>query len=150
MSKERKIERSDCAIGKSLDILGDSWSLLILRTFIFSGCREYGEFMQMPEGISTNILANRLVNLVGCGLLSKHPHPTNKKKYYYDITEKGFDSIRVLMALADWGTRHLDDTYVPPEIKRMYSKDPKAFYKTWKEQVKTRTQEYLATAAPPK
>ena len=147
MSKERKVERSNCAIGKSLDVLGDSWTLLILRTFIFSGCREYGEFMQMPEGISTNILANRLTSLVESGLLTKHPHPTNKKKCYYDISDKGFDSIRVMMALAEWGTRHLDDTFVPPEIKRSYSQDPKSFYKTWKHNVKTRTQEYLSEAS---
>ncbi len=146
MSKEGKRGRSNCATATALEIVGDRWSLLIVRDFIFRGRREFGDFMELQEGISTNILTSRLEWLTEEGILSKHPHPTNKKKYYYEITEKGFDLVLVIMDLAQWGWKHLSGACSPRAVKRLFKRDRDEFVKVWREEVNKRSKEYLREA----
>jgi DNA-binding HxlR family transcriptional regulator len=146
MGKEGKMGRSSCAAASALELIGDRWSLLIVRAYIFGGCREYSNFLEMPEGISTNILANRLTWLVEIDILTKHCHPTNRKKFYYDITEKGLALIPVIMELARWGWTHLPGMWTPPEIKRSYTDDREAFETEWKRSVRATTESYLQSA----
>ena len=138
--------RSNCATSSALEIIGDRWSLVIIRDFIFVGRREYGEFMEIQEGISTNILANRLQWLTDSKILTKHHHPTNKKKFYYDITDKGFDLILPIMVLAEWGWKHIPGAWTPPEVKSLFKKSQKSFVQEWKKRVKKRSQEYIKEA----
>jgi DNA-binding HxlR family transcriptional regulator len=112
-SKER---RSDCPIAGALDILGDRWSLVIVRDIVFRGFREYGHFLEAGEGISTNILAERLERLTCAGILVRAEHPTNGKKYVYRLTEKGVDLVPTLIELALWGSRYVPDNVAPPEV----------------------------------
>ena len=146
MGKEGKIGRSSCATASALELVGDRWSLLLIRSYIFVGNREYSDFLEMPEGISTNILANRLTWLTEVGILTKNDHPTNKKKFYYDITDKGFDLILVVMELARWGWTHLPETWAPPEVKASFLRDRDAFVLEWKALVQSETEKYLREA----
>jgi DNA-binding HxlR family transcriptional regulator len=95
--------RSSCPINYGLEIFGDQWSLLILRDLIFNNKNTYGEFLESAEGISTNILAKRLVNLENAELIAKGRHPSNKKTFIYNLTEKGETLIPVLLELIIWG-----------------------------------------------
>ena len=146
MTKEGKFDRSNCATSLALEIVGDRWSLLIVRDFIFAGRREYADFLEMREGISTNTLAGRLEWLVESGIFTKHGHPTNRKKYYYTITGKGFDLILIIMDLAQWSWKYLPGAFSPPNVRRGFSKDRAAFVEEWRKRVRRRSDEYLASA----
>jgi DNA-binding HxlR family transcriptional regulator len=113
--KSRSDRRSDCPIAGALDILGDRWSLVILRDLVFRGFREYGQFLEAGEGISTNILAERLERLTCAEILVRSEHPTNGKKYVYRLSEKGVDLVPTLIELALWGAKYVPDNAAPPD-----------------------------------
>jgi DNA-binding HxlR family transcriptional regulator len=98
--------RSDCPIAFSLEVVGDSWTLLIIRDIVFAGKRTFGEFLASDERIARNILANRLSRLEELGLLTKKPHPTDGRKDLYELTDAGLDFIPVLLELSAWGAKH--------------------------------------------
>jgi DNA-binding HxlR family transcriptional regulator len=98
--------RSDCPINFALETFGDTWSLLIVRDIVFWGKRTYGDFLNSKEGIATNILAARLDFLEHQGILHKTPHPTDKRKDVYALTEKGLDLIPMLLEIVAWGAKH--------------------------------------------
>ncbi|WP_144938707.1 helix-turn-helix domain-containing protein [Paenibacillus sp. 32O-W] len=110
MASENNPYRSDCPINYSLEMLGDSWSLLIIRDIIFAGKRTYGEFLTSDEGIARNILANRLQQLTCKGILEKKPHHTDNRKDLYVVTDKGLDLIPILLELSAWGAKHEPST----------------------------------------
>jgi DNA-binding HxlR family transcriptional regulator len=93
----------------SLDLLGDRWTLLLIRDLV-GGKSRYGEFLESPEGIPTNILAGRLQRLEFAGLVKRLPYQQNPPRHDYSLTLKGEDLKPVLGALALWGMRHLPKT----------------------------------------
>jgi DNA-binding HxlR family transcriptional regulator len=97
--------RSSCPLSCSLDLLGDRWTLLVIRD-LFGGKSRYGEFLDSPERIPTNILAERLHRLEQAGLITSSPYQQNPPRYAYALTAKGKDLKPVLAALALWGMRH--------------------------------------------
>jgi DNA-binding HxlR family transcriptional regulator len=99
--------RSGCPINLSLEVLGDTWSLLIIRDLMFGNARHFRELLRSEEGISTNILANRLRKLVAQGLISASDDPTHKQKTVYSLTEMGIALVPVLVRLGAWGRRFL-------------------------------------------
>lgn len=103
-------QRSQCPINLAVEVLGDRWSLLIIRDVMFADRRHFRQFLQSEEGISTNILAERLARLVEAGVLRKDPDPTHKQKAVYSLTETGIDLLPVLAQLGIWGRRHLPVT----------------------------------------
>lgn len=107
------VHRSACPIATSLDIFGDKWTLVILRDMI-NGKTKYGEFLQSPERITTNILATRLHMLTQHGLVEKHLYQTNPKRYQYILTQKGKDLKTVLQDMCLWGNKHYPNTWVAP------------------------------------
>ena len=104
--------RSLCPISFSLEMVGDLWSLLIVRDIIYFGRKTYGEFLSSDEGIARNILATRLVQLEQKGILLKKPHPTDGRKDVYELTEKGLDLIPILLDMAEWGAKHEPETAI--------------------------------------
>lgn len=101
-------QRSGCPINLSLEVFGDRWSLLILRDMIFGGRRHYREFLTGSlEGIASNILANRLKQLVELGMLTNRPDPSHKQKTIYSLTEASIQLVPVMAALGSWGRRWL-------------------------------------------
>ncbi|BCH29470.1 transcriptional regulator [Mesorhizobium sp. L-8-10] len=105
--------RSGCPINLSLEVFGDKWSLLILRDMIFGGKRHFRELLRSEEGISSNILADRMKSLVELGLLTKADDPTHKQKAIYSLTEMAISLVPVFAQLGAWGRRWLPAT---PEL----------------------------------
>jgi DNA-binding HxlR family transcriptional regulator len=100
-------KRSDCPISSSLDIIGDKWSLLIVRDLMLHKSRTYGDFTKSAEKIATNILANRLQLLENNGIIIKLPYPDNKVKGLYRLSPKGIDLIPALIEIALWGDKYV-------------------------------------------
>ena len=105
--------RSECPIACSLDLLGDRWTLLVVRDLL-DGKTRFNEFERGPEGIPTNILTDRLRRLEASGLVERRPIPGSVRRAY-GPTAMARDLRPVLLALARWGNDHLDDTWVPPD-----------------------------------
>jgi DNA-binding HxlR family transcriptional regulator len=105
--------RSPCPVASALDLVGDKWSLVVLRT-IFAGRRRYGELAGMAEKISTNILADRLERLESYGLISKAAYQDNPVRFEYSLTRRGADLLPVLQELARWSRRHIEDRWELP------------------------------------
>jgi DNA-binding HxlR family transcriptional regulator len=99
-------KRSQCPISYSLDLLGDRWSLLILRDLAFRDARHFQDFLDSPEGIASNILADRLGRLEAHGILAKRPDPEDGRRHVYTLDGAGLDLIPVLVDLTIWGGRH--------------------------------------------
>src|SRR5450755_4618798 len=87
-------------------MLGDRWSLLIIRDMMLLGFRTYKEFMQCYEGIATNILADRLRKLIAFGIITAEPDPSDGRKLIYSLTAKGIDLAPVLTEMVLWAARH--------------------------------------------
>lgn len=102
--------RSLCPINLALEVIGDRWSLLIVRDLMFSGRHHYRELLQAEEGISSNILAERLGRLVEAGILRRTDDPTHKQKAIYKLTPMGVDLLPVIAALGTWGSKYLPVT----------------------------------------
>lgn len=101
-------KRSGCAVSNALDLIGDKWTLLIIRDLLFYDKNTYGDFLKSDEKIATNILADRLTLLENNGIIKKQVHPENKTKYLYRITEKGLDLLPIIAELVLWSIKHLN------------------------------------------
>jgi DNA-binding HxlR family transcriptional regulator len=100
--------RSECPLNASVEMLGDRWSLLIIRDMMLRGFRSYKEFMECYEGIATNILADRLRKLVAYGIIKTEPDPADGRKVTYLLTKKGIDLAPVLTEMVLWAAAHED------------------------------------------
>lgn len=109
----REDRRSNCPISTGLEVLGDRWTLLIVRDLMFAGKRHYREFLQSEEGISTNVLADRLETLVARGLVTKSGDESHKQKARYSLTEKGIALLPVILALSGWSQKYFPETRLP-------------------------------------
>ena len=104
----KESQRSGCPINLSLEVIGDKWSLLVIRDMMFGNRRHFRELLtKSDEGIASNILADRLQRLVEAGLVSRAPDPTHKQKVVYSLTEPAIQLVPVMAALGSWGRRHL-------------------------------------------
>ena len=103
--------RSSCPVACALDLAGDKWTLLVVRDLL-RGRRTYGELAASPEGIPTNILADRLRRLEEGGLIVAAPYQERPLRYAYALTGRGRGLRDVLSALARWGKRHIRGTRV--------------------------------------
>jgi DNA-binding HxlR family transcriptional regulator len=111
-SKAKAKHRSGCPVSKSLEIVGDRWSLLIIRDMMIRGVRNFKEFQQSGEGIASNILADRLRKLTKAGIISSEAGETDGRKVNYRLTQKGIDLAPVLLELLLWGAQY-DDKGAP-------------------------------------
>ena len=97
---------SGCPIAFGLDIFGDRWSLLIVRDMMLNGKKTYSEFLDAGEGISTNILADRLKHLQAEGVIEKSRDPENGRSFLYTLTEKGRDLAPIILDIVSWSGKH--------------------------------------------
>ncbi|AEF54210.1 winged helix-turn-helix transcriptional regulator [Marinomonas posidonica] len=116
--KKNTTSRSHCPITYALDILGDKWSLLIIRDMVFKGKKYYGEFSDSGEGISTNILADRLVKLESNGLISRSQDRNKRTKVIYRLTSKGEDLLPMLLEMILWSAKYDENTEASKTIIR--------------------------------
>ena len=101
-------KRSFCPISSALDLLGDKWSLLIVRDIALLGKNTFKEFLESDEKIATNILSDRLSRLEAQGIVSKSDHPHNKVVKVYRLTQKGLDLLPILFDVVLWSDKYLE------------------------------------------
>ena len=94
--------RSGCPVSLGLDIFGDKWTLLIVRDLMFSGKRRFRELLASDEGISSNILSDRLKMLLTEGIISKSGDASHAQKVIYSLTEKGLALLPILLQISEW------------------------------------------------
>lgn len=124
--KNLSSRRSDCPINVLLELLGDSWSLLIVRDMMFYGRTTYNEFLNAGEEIATNILSDRLQRLERGGIVEKRRNPSDARKFIYRLTEKGIDLAPMLVEMILWSAQH-EETAAPPEIIELMIADREGF-----------------------
>jgi len=136
-AKRHAKRRSECPLNASVEMLGDRWSLLIIRDMMLRGFRTYKEFLECYEGIATNILADRLRKLVVYGIVTTELDPSDGRKVIYLLTEKGIDLAPVLTEMVLWAAAH-EDTGNQALVRQM-QKDKTQFLagvrKRWAKQV---------------
>lgn len=115
MTRRNKLDaRSACPLSCSLELIGDRWTMLILRD-LFIGKKRFSEFLESPEKISTNILSDRLMTMEKSGLVFARIYSRRPKRYEYELTDKGEGLLPVLQELCRWGNEFFPDTFTPPD-----------------------------------
>ena len=112
--RERK---SDCPIHAGLNVLGDAWSLIVVRDLL-RGRNTFTELSNGSERIATNVLADRLARLEEEGIITKEPLPGRGNPIRYDLTEKGVDLVAILISIAEWSLEHDEHTEAARELAR--------------------------------
>ncbi len=115
--------RSNCPINYLLELVGDKWTLLIIRDLMFKQKRYFGEFLQSNEKISTNILANRLQGLEAHGLITKTMDENNRSKIIYNLTPKGKDLLPVMLEITQWSSQYDALTNTPADFQQALKQD---------------------------
>jgi DNA-binding HxlR family transcriptional regulator len=115
MPRSSLVFRSSCPIGCSLDLIGDRWTLLVIRDLMLGKSR-YGELLDSAERIPTNILADRLARLEDSGIIRSELYQSKPPRYAYQLTEKGHALGPVLASLAQWGMQHVPKTKPNPTL----------------------------------
>ncbi len=108
------LERSGCPIASTLDILGDRWTLIIVRDLI-NGKKRFSEFLDSPEHITASVLSSRLSAMETNGIIRKSAYQIRPKRHEYNLTEKGRHLAPVLQAVCKWGDKFIANSWVPPE-----------------------------------
>ena len=104
--KSTSKRRSGCPVSISLELLGDRWSLLIIRDLMVRGFQTFKDFQGSSEGIATNILSDRLRKLEAAGIITAKGAAEDARRVNYRLTEKGIDLAPVLLDLLVWGAKH--------------------------------------------
>lgn len=118
--------RSGCPISIALELLGDAWSLLIVRDLMFKERRTFNDFLTGGEGIASNILADRLRKLEDANIIEKRRDPQDARRFLYRLSSKGIDLAPVLVELVIWSARH-EETDAPPAVVRRMRSDRETF-----------------------
>ncbi len=131
--------RSGCPINMTAELLGDRWSLIVLRDIMFGGSTHFRELLTNSlEGIASNILSARLSKLVAAGLLTRDDDPTHKQKIEYHLTEAAIELVPVIAALGDWGARWLP---TEPELAiraRLLAEGGQTMWETFMQELRDR------------
>jgi DNA-binding HxlR family transcriptional regulator len=127
--------RSGCPLNASVEMLGDRWSLLILRDMMLRGYQTFNEFLHSDEKIATNILADRLRRLESYGIISMEQDPSDGRKMIYSLTAKGIDLAPVLTEMVLWAARHeeTDNRALVSQMKTAKEQLLAAVRKRWAE-----------------
>ena len=127
VSMAKDISRSHCPIGNLLDIVGDRWTLLVVRDLMFFGKHEYKEFIASPESIATNILSDRLKRLQIAGVIDEISHPISKTRKLYYLTAQGKALLPILVEMLIWSHKNLPDVEIMKPVYRRIRSNPEAF-----------------------
>jgi DNA-binding HxlR family transcriptional regulator len=123
MHSSKTITRSPCAISNVLDILGDRWTLLVVRDLLFYGKHEFKEFLSSPESIATNILTQRLQRLCAADMIDDIAHPDNRSRKLYYLTDKGKALLPVLIEMVIWAEEYLPESEIMKPIQKALKQD---------------------------
>ncbi|SEK66955.1 winged helix-turn-helix transcriptional regulator [Nitrosovibrio tenuis] len=106
INKQDQIKRSSCPMSCALDMIGDKWTLLVIRDIMFLEKRYFRDFLSSPEKIASNILADRLRKLEESHIVLRQGDPDNARRFIYSLTEKGLDLLPTMMELLRWGEKY--------------------------------------------
>jgi DNA-binding HxlR family transcriptional regulator len=106
--------RSGCPIASTLDLVGDRWTLVIVRDML-TGKTKFGDFLASPEGVPTKILTARLKRMEQAGLVAKEAYQSNPARFDYRLTEKGAGLLTVLQHMCRWANVYIPGTWTPPQ-----------------------------------
>ena len=109
-------ETNKCPIRFGLGVFGDRWSLLIIRDMMFRGSTRFQDFLDADEGISTNILSDRLSRLEAQQIISRQKDPADGRQVLYELTDKGKDLLPVMLVVIGWAEKHDPETHVSREF----------------------------------
>ena len=109
-------EPKQCPIRFGLGVFGDHWSLLIIRDMLFRGFTRFQDFLDAGEGISTNVLSNRLSRLEAQQIVSRRKDPANGRQVLYELTDKGKDLLPVMLAVIGWAEKYDPETHISIEM----------------------------------
>ena len=123
LNVNKKKFRSLCSISCALEIIGDKWTLLVVRDALFKGYNSFGQFRDSTEKIASNILTDRLEKLVLNGILTKDKNLTNQLKYDYKLTDIGWSLKPILLALGKWGVENIEGANNVQDIMLMYKEN---------------------------
>lgn len=126
MARQNSENWNGCPIRYAATVLGDAWSLLILRDLIFREARHFGDFVASGERISTNILTDRLQRLEAEGVIERERDPESAVRVVYRLTEKGRGLVPVLLSMIDWSSMWDVSTEVPDAFTEALRDDPEA------------------------
>jgi DNA-binding HxlR family transcriptional regulator len=115
-------------VNSALEVIGDPWSLLVVRDIVFYGKHTFGEFLASEERITTSVLADRLAKLANTGILSKQRDPADKRREFYSLTGKGLALIPILVELANWGVSYDREVVENPLWTRKVETDRTGLY----------------------
>lgn len=119
--------RSDCPIAFALDLVGDRWTLIVLRDLIMLRKRYFQELLDSDEKIASNILTDRLRLLECAGVVTRATDPEHGRRVLYTPTEKALDLLPVMLELVRWSARYDPQTAAPPQLVRRIAEDREGF-----------------------
>jgi DNA-binding HxlR family transcriptional regulator len=114
--------RSDCPLSIALEVLGDRWTLLILRDLFFKRLATFREFQESGEGIATNILADRLKKLQEHEIIASRRSDSDARVVSYRPTKKGLDLLPAIIEMIVWAARY-EDTAAPAKVVKRFTDD---------------------------
>ena len=123
-----KKDWNGCPVRYAAALLGDPWTLVLLRDLLFRDRHYFREFL-IEELPATNILSDRLKNLEAAGILSRRRDPRRGNKVHYSLTPKGVALVPVFLAMIDWSAKHDEETEAPADSLAAYRSNPEAFSK---------------------
>ena len=109
----KRSPRSGCPIAATLDLVGDRWTLVIIRDML-NGKTKFGEFVDSPEKITTNVLTDRLALMESAGLIGKTAYQKRPPRHEYRLTHKGEALLPVLQEICRWANQFIPETWTPP------------------------------------
>ena len=136
MKQSKSTNRSSCPISYSLDLLGDRWTMLVLRDVIMHGKERYGEMLSSGEKIASNILSDRLKKLEQDGIFTRETDPNDGRQVIYKSTEKGKSLLPLLLEMAAWGATHDVNTGAPKGFAEDFYSDREKYYENQRELIR--------------
>lgn len=127
MPKKADCPRSGCPITNALEVIGDRWSLIVIRDLMLFNRHEFGELRDAGEGIATNILTDRLKTLSTSGIIGSIPHPSNGIKKLYYLTSKGKSLLPLIREMILWGDLQCEGSQAPADKIRVIREKGKTF-----------------------
>jgi len=127
-SEPPAVESLRCPVASTLELMGDRWTLVVVRD-LFLGKHRYSEFQDSPEGIPTNILAERLKRLEALEIVEKTAYQPHPIRYDYTLTPKGRELLPVVRALREWGLKHVPNTGIPEKYRSLIPASAKPVHK---------------------
>lgn len=140
---KREENKSRCPINFTMEIFGDTWSMLIVRDMAALGKQTFGEFLKSAERIGPSVLADRLAHLERKGIISKKASETDKRKMIYSLTERGLDVLPMLYEIAVFGSRHSPDPDAPDAWFKSLAFDKELVLRLWREAIESGSSFFL-------